>query len=282
VYKIRIRFFILGKVDKKDIIGAVFKRTRKFKTINIEGIYKKGLISRINVVFDFNKELKEPANNKLIKNRKNIDLTTGFLIFDSYLDKRKTSLVISTIEQIDRVSFFPAIFRLEKIENIEKIIKKRAKKIEEIIKKLEEENKIYYSELIYPKNIKKFSEVIIVEGLNDYKRLYSFGLRNVIAIGGTNIDTKKINKLKDLLKNKRITLLLDNDKGGYFIYKKLKGNLKIDNIIFSPKNKKVEELTKKEIIKLLKNKVNLNKIINEINRTETIVKLLSNKLNIKK
>ncbi|MEO2154358.1 MAG: toprim domain-containing protein [Nanoarchaeota archaeon] len=280
MYKIKIRFFILGKINKKDIIGAIFKRTKKFKTINIEETYKKGLISRINIVIDFNKELKESIGNKLIKNRKSIELTTGFLIFDSYLDKKKTSLIISTIEQIDRVSFFPAIFRLEKIESIEKIIKKRAKKIEEIIEKLEEKYKTYHSELIYPKNIKKFDEVIIVEGLNDYKKLYSFGFRNLIAIGGTNIDIKKINKLKNLLKNKRITLLLDNDKGGYFIYKKLKSNLKIDNIIFSPKNKKVEELTKKEVIRLLKNKVNLNKIINEINKTETIVKLLSNKLNI--
>ena len=60
--------------------------------------------------------------------------------------------------------------------------------------------------------IKKQKEVIIVEGNMDAIRLYSKGIKNVVALMGTSLTKDQVNILKKL--RAKIILMLDNDEAG--------------------------------------------------------------------
>ncbi len=62
------------------------------------------------------------------------------------------------------------------------------------------------------KEIKKLKEVIIVEGNMDAIRMYSSGIKNVVALMGTSLTKDQVEILKSL--RAQIILMLDNDEAG--------------------------------------------------------------------
>ena len=62
------------------------------------------------------------------------------------------------------------------------------------------------------KEIKKLKEVIIVEGNMDAIRMYSSGIKNVVALMGTSLTKEQVEILKGL--RAQIILMLDNDDAG--------------------------------------------------------------------
>jgi DNA primase len=89
-----------------------------------------------------------------------------------------------------------------------------------------------------------------VEGRADVLNLLKNNVKNAVAIGGTSVQKELI----ELTEGKKVTVFLDGDRGGDLILKKLKQLINIDNVIRAPEGKEVEELTKKEIYKLLRDK----------------------------
>jgi DNA primase len=77
------------------------------------------------------------------------------------------------------------------------------------------------------------------------------GIRNVIAIEGVKIPQPII----DLTKEKITTLFVDGDRGGDLIIKEMFQVAEPDYIARAPKDKEVEELTKKEIFKALRERI---------------------------
>ncbi|MGC8941023.1 MAG: DNA primase DnaG, partial [Candidatus Nanoarchaeia archaeon] len=72
-----------------------------------------------------------------------------------------------------------------------------------------------------------------------------------IAMGGATVPKTII----ELCRKKEATLFVDGDRGGEMIIKELTRVAEVDFIARAPAGKEVEELTKKEIIKALRNKV---------------------------
>jgi DNA primase len=77
------------------------------------------------------------------------------------------------------------------------------------------------------------------------------GIKNAIAIEGTSVPKAVI----DLTKDKTATAFVDSDRGGDLILKELLQVAEIDFVARPPPGRSVEELSKKEIIKALRNKV---------------------------
>ena len=77
------------------------------------------------------------------------------------------------------------------------------------------------------------------------------GIKNAVAIEGTKIPQTII----ALSKNKEITAFLDGDRGGDLILKELDQVAEIDYVTRAPPGKEVEELTPKEIMKALRDRV---------------------------
>ncbi|MBI4154368.1 toprim domain-containing protein, partial [Candidatus Woesearchaeota archaeon] len=99
--------------------------------------------------------------------------------------------------------------------------------------------------------IDESDEVIVVEGRADVLNLLKNGFKSVIALNGTSVpDT-----VKELSRKKEITLFVDGDRGGNLIIREVMDVCEVDYVIKAPDGKEVEEITKKEIHKALRNKV---------------------------
>jgi DNA primase len=78
-----------------------------------------------------------------------------------------------------------------------------------------------------------------------------YGIKNVIAVGGTNIPRTVI----DLSKEKITTVFVDGDRGGELILRELLQVADVDFIARAPQTREVEEIPQKLIMKSLKNKI---------------------------
>ena len=94
-------------------------------------------------------------------------------------------------------------------------------------------------------------DLIILEGRADVLNLLRIGIKNTIAVQGTQIPKSVIK----LTKNKNsVTAFLDGDRGGTIILNELLQVAKVDYVTRAPEGYEVEELTRKQMIKALQNK----------------------------
>jgi DNA primase len=96
--------------------------------------------------------------------------------------------------------------------------------------------------------------LILVEGRADVILLMKCGIKNVIALNGTKVPDTVIKLTKD----KEVTAFLDGDRAGDLILKELTQVADIDYVARAPFSKEVEELTPKEIMRSLRERVPLN------------------------
>jgi len=100
-------------------------------------------------------------------------------------------------------------------------------------------------------NVDKSEAIIVVEGRSDVINLLNYGIKNAIAVNGTSVPKTII----ELSKKKIVTAFLDGDHGGDLILKELLQVADIDFIARAPPGYEVEELTYKQLMKALRNKV---------------------------
>jgi len=255
-YTIFAKFEAEGTVEKPDVIGAVFGQTEGLlgSDMELRELQKTGRIGRIDVNLENN-------NGK----------TTGVIIIPSSLDSSETALIASCMETIERVGPCEAKIKVEKIEDVRtakrKYVIERAKELlgrlfdegfpdtEQITEQIKEairvDEIVNYKGLPSGPDIDSYDSILIVEGRADVLNLLKNGIKNVIAIEGTSIP----NIIVNLSKEKITTVFLDGDRGGDLILKELMSVCEVDFIVRAPRGREVEELTKKEIFKLLRNRV---------------------------
>ncbi|MEM1634223.1 MAG: toprim domain-containing protein, partial [Nanopusillaceae archaeon] len=106
-------------------------------------------------------------------------------------------------------------------------------------------------------DVDKSEEIIVVEGRADVLNLLKYGITNVIALNGLNVPKTII----ELSKKKIITALFDGDRAGDLLIKELMlNNVEIDFIAKVDPGMEVEELSRKEILKALKNKIPFDQV----------------------
>ena len=103
--------------------------------------------------------------------------------------------------------------------------------------------------------VEENSELIIVEGRADVLNLLRIGLKNTVAVQGTQVPKSII----ELSKQKETVIaFVDGDRGGTIILNELLQLAKVDYIARAPEGYEVEELTRKQMIKSLQNKKQIN------------------------
>ena len=105
--------------------------------------------------------------------------------------------------------------------------------------------------------------------------LLRYGIKNAVAVEGTHIPRIIV----DLCEKKTATAFFDGDRGGELILRELLQVTDIDFVAFSPKGKSVEDMTRKEVIKTLRNKVPVEYIRDHYaeNSEDSRVQPISNK-----
>jgi DNA primase len=195
----------------------------------------------------------------------------GEIIIPSALDSSETAIIAAAIETIDRIGPCTAEIEIKTIEDVratkreyvisraKAILESMFQKEEADVKKVSEEIKeaVRTSEITNwhglpaGPDVDEADEIILVEGRADVINLLKNGIRNVVAIEGITIPQTVL----DILKGKTVVLFVDGDRGGYLIFKTLSQKTEIDFVAQAPIGKEVEELTKKEIFKALRERM---------------------------
>jgi len=260
-YLIEAEFTADGVVEKPDVIGAIFGQTEGLlgQDLDLRELQKTGRIGRIDVD-TFSEEGK----------------TNGKISVPSSLDSSETSLIAASFETIERIGPCDAKVKVYDVKDVRTIkrelVVERAKdilqklvseelpttdSITSVIKENVRSAQIEeYEGLPAGPNIENSDEVVVVEGRADVLNLLKNGITNVIAIEGTVIPQPIVN----LAKEKLMTMFVDGDRGGDLIIKEMLQITDVDYIAKAPEGKEVEELTKKEIYKALRDKIPIEKL----------------------
>ncbi len=257
-YLIHISLTAEGVVEKPDVVGAIFGQTEGLlgEDLDLRDLQRTGRVGRIDVQITSKK-----------------GETTGEILISSSLDRAETAILAASLETIDRVGPCVAHVTVASIEDIR--VSKRRKIVErakEILIDRFEDGTIDSDELLddvrQSMRIEKIGSIgeekapagphvmesdaiIVVEGRADVLNLLRYGIKNAVAVEGTNIPKTVI----DLCEKKTTTAFFDGDRGGELILKELLQVADIDFVAFSPRGKSVEDMTRKEVIKTLRNKV---------------------------
>jgi len=197
----------------------------------------------------------------------------GTILIPSSLDQVETSILAAALETIDRVGPCKATIKVDKVEDTR--VTKRNKIIERarsLLSSMVEESKTSGSDLLDEvrqsvqvseivsfgaerlpagPNVTDSDAIIIVEGRQDVLNLLRSGIKNAIAVEGTNVPKT----IQELSKERALTAFVDGDRGGDLILKELLQVAEVDFIARAPRGKEVEELTQKQIMKCLRNKI---------------------------
>jgi DNA primase len=257
-YVVSATFEVEGVVEKPDVIGAIFGQTEGLfgPDLDLRELQKSGRVGRIEIQLESKH-----------------DKTSGTITVPSSLDKVSTAIIAAAIESVDRIGPCTAKVTLEKVEDVReqkrKLILDKAK---DILKKWVIEGSPSTDEMVKEvggairsaeivefgpdrlpagPEVQSSGTIIIVEGRADVLNLLRCGIKNTIAIEGTKIPQSVIT----LCKNKEVTAFLDGDRGGDLILKELDQVTELDYITRAPPGKEVEELTPKEIMKALRDRI---------------------------
>jgi len=257
-YVVLAAFEVEGVVEKPDVIGAIFGQTEGLfgPDLDLRELQKGGRVGRIEIQLESKH-----------------DKTTGTIMIPSSLDKVSTAIIAAAIESVDRIGPCTAKVTLEKVEDVReekrKLILDKAK---DILKKWVIEGSPSTDEMVKEvggairsaeivefgpdklpagPEVQSSGSIIIVEGRADVLNLLRCGIKNTVAIEGTKIPQSII----PLCKNKEVTAFLDGDRGGDLILKELDQVAELDYLTRAPAGKEVEELTPKEIMKALRDRI---------------------------
>ncbi|MDD5012516.1 MAG: DNA primase DnaG [Candidatus Nanoarchaeia archaeon] len=253
-YMIHANFSAEGALEKPDVIGAIFGQTEGLLGAELEmrELQKEGKIGRIEV--DLHKEGKK---------------TVGVIKIPTAVDQSETTLIAAAIETIERIGPCDSQIEVERIEDVRgskrDYIVERAKKLmqeihgktdsREISTEIKESAKIAgikeYGDGKLPAGDISGKELIVVEGRADVVNLLRNGVNNVIGMNGTKLP----DEIRELGKEKEITLFVDGDRGGKLIAQNVVENADVKYIAVAPDGKEVEELAGKEILMALRKKI---------------------------
>jgi len=257
-YLIHAEIIADGVVERPDVVGAIFGQTEGLLggDLDLRELQKTGRIGRIEVKI-------ESKGGK----------SYGEIRVPSSLDKVETAILAAALETIERVGPCSAKIKAIKIEDVRaskrrrivdramKILREHfeepeieSEKIVDIVRQAIRADEITeYGEDKLPAGpaVDESDAIIVVEGRADVLNLLKHGIKNVIAVEGTNIPKTIV----DLSKRKTVTAFLDGDRGGDLILKELLQVADIDYVARAPEGKEVEDLTQKEILKSLRNKI---------------------------
>jgi DNA primase len=247
-----------GVVEKPDVVGAIFGQTEGLlgEELDLRDLQKGGRIGRIEVDISSSKGRSE-----------------GSVEIPSSLDQVETAILASALETIDRVGPCKANLKVMSIEDVRvtkrSIIVDRAKILLQDMLKDAKDVSINLAESVKEAvqiqeiltygpeklpagpNVENSDAVILVEGRNDVLNLLKAGIKNAIAVEGTNVPKS----IQELSKQKTVTAFVDGDRGGELVLRELLQVSEVDFIARAQKGKEVEELTNKQIMKSLRHKV---------------------------
>ena len=254
-YLIHADFTANGVVERNDVVGAVFGQT--------EGLLGDELDLR---------ELQEGSK----VGRVDVEVTSeggqsfGEITIASGLDKVETAILAASLETIERVGPCRATVTVTELEDVRSAkrreVVERATElladfeadavtshdiVEEVRQRLRVEDITEYEGLPAGPRVPESDAIIVVEGRSDVLQLLQYGIKNVVAVEGTDVPEA----IAELSRERTVTAFLDGDRGGELILKELAQVGAVDHVAFAPSGTSVEDLARSQILAALREKV---------------------------
>ncbi|MFC7082418.1 DNA primase DnaG [Halorussus caseinilyticus] len=244
-----------GVVERSDVVGAVFGQTEGLlgDDLDLRDLQQSSKLGRIDVNID-------SENGQ----------SFGTITIASSLDKVETSILAAALETISRVGPCRATVSTGSIEDVRAAKRRkvvdRAKQLlsesfdedvmtsreilEEVRQSVRVEDIVEYEGLPAGPRVEDSDAIIVVEGRSDVLNLLRYGVKNAVAVEGTNVP----DAVAELTQSRTVTAFLDGDRGGDLIRKELAQVGDIDYVAFAPANKSVEDLARHEVMSALRSK----------------------------
>ena len=255
-YLIRASIRANGVVNKSDVVGAVFGQTEGLlgDELDLRDLQKSGRMGRVEV------EIKSDKGKSV-----------GEIVISSSMDQVETSVFAAALETVERVGPCKATVKITTLEDSRsskrEIIIDRARTllinlikgsrgagstITDTVRQVLQTEEIvrFKGKLPAGPNVNTSDAVIVVEGRGDVLNLLRHGIKNAVAVEGTNIPKEVV----ALSKERTVTAFVDGDRGGEMIIQELLQVAEVDFICRAPDNTEVEHLTHKQIMKSLRDK----------------------------
>ncbi len=252
-----------GVVERSDVVGAIFGQTEGLlgDDLDLRDLRQSQKVGRIDVEI-------HSTNGQ----------SHGHLTIATNLDKVETATLAAALETITRVGPCGATLEISEIEDVRTAKRRevvdRAKELlrtgfddsimssDEILSEVREyvrvEDITEFEGLPAGPRITDSDAIIIVEGRADVLTLLKYGIKNAIAVEGTNVP----DAVAELTNHRTVTAFLDGDRGGDLILEELAQVGDIDYVTFAPSGHSVEDLDHHELFTALRNKVPYDTVSN--------------------
>ncbi|WP_336359964.1 DNA primase DnaG [Haladaptatus sp. ZSTT2] len=260
-----------GVVERSDVVGAIFGQTEGLlgDDLDLRDLQNSSKVGRIDVSID-----SERGNS------------FGNITIASSLDKVETAILAAALETIDRVGPCRSTVEVSNIEDVRAAKRRRVvdrakdllvsafddsvlsseELIEEVRRSIRVEDITEYEGLPAGPRVETSDAIIVVEGRSDVLTLLKYGIKNAIAVEGTNVPKA----VAALTKQKTVTAFLDGDRGGELILKELSQVGDLDYVAFAPSGLSVEDLDRHEVMAALREKVPYDEVKNAPAAPETV------------
>ena len=275
-YRITATITADGVVERSDVVGAVYGQTEGLlgDELDLRYLQRASKVSRLDVEI-------ESEDGQAV----------GTLEIGSRMDKPETAILAAALETIDQIGPCNATVAVRGIEDVRtaqrREVADRAKELlatgfrdgldpEDIIAEVRESARTgeitTHEGLPAGPRVATGDAIIVVEGRADVRRLLSVGIKNAIAVEGTNVP----NAVATLSRERTTTALLDGDRGGDLILRELRQVADVDYVAFVPEERSVEDLDRSEVFEALRGKVPADSLPEQEGPTDGEVTALSN------
>ena len=249
-----------GVVERSDVVGAIFGQTEGLlgDQLDLRDLQESSKVGRIDVDVD-----SEGGRS------------FGTITIASGLDRVETAVLAAALETIERVGPCRAECTITHIEDAREAKRRelidRATMLlsdleettvtsEQIVEAVRQQARVEeitdYRGLPAGPRVERSDAIIVVEGRADVRRLLKYGIKNAVAVEGTDIP----DEVAELTFERNTTAFLDGDRGGDLILRELQQVGDVDYIAFAPTGGSVEDLDRREILSALRRKVPLEQI----------------------
>ena len=259
-----------GVVERSDVVGAIFGQTEGLlgDELDLRDLQRASKLGRINVEID-------SENGQ----------SFGQVTIASSLDRVETAILAAALETIDRVGPCRSTVAVSRIEDVRAAKRRevvaRAQEllgefdesvistqelVEEVRRSVRVEDITEYKGLPAGPRVAKSDAIIVVEGRADVLTLLRYGIKNAVAVEGTNVPEP----VADLTAERTTTAFLDGDRGGDLILKELGQVGKVDYVAIAPPGRSVEDLARREALMALRNKVSYEGVADATSLRESV------------
>ncbi|WP_010612175.1 DNA primase DnaG, partial [Halococcus hamelinensis] len=259
-----------GVVERNDVVGAIFGQTEGLlgDDLDLRGLQQSSKVGRIDVSIN-------SQNGQ----------SFGRITIASGLDKVETAILGASLETIERIGPCRSTVSVERIEDVRaakrRTVVERAKSLlgafeestmssAEIIDAVRESARTgditTYEGLPAGPRVAEGDAVIVVEGRADVLTLLGYGVKNAVAVEGTNVP----DAVAELTGHRTTTAFLDGDRGGDLILKELTQVGDVDYVAVAPAGKSVEDLSREEALSALREKVAHDLVVEAGNPREAV------------